>query len=94
MKIEWPLLRDADMQLYRRYGMHRGHWWDLFGPGSIWKYLKLIFSGHRPGQPGKDWQQLGGDILIDPDGIIRLHYVSETPHDRPDVDQILQQIVN
>lgn len=88
--LEWPLLRDVDRSLYQAYGFTRGSWWDIYGPQSIWKYLKLIFSGRRPGKPGKDWRQLGGDVLIDSAGIVRLHFVSENPHDRPSVDEILE----
>ena len=59
-KLPWPLIRDSERELYRAYGMGRGSWWSLYGLPSIFAYLKLIFAGHRPGKPGKDWRQLGG----------------------------------
>ena len=92
MKPPWPLLLDADQSLYASYGMTRGSWWNIYGIRSVWNYLKLIFRGRMPGKPGKDWRQLGGDVLIDPEGIIRLHYVSADPHDRPSVTSILATI--
>lgn len=92
--LVWPMLLDSEQQLYKAYGMERGSWWDLYGPASIWKYLRLIFSGQRPGKPGSDWRQLGGDVLIDPEGIVRLHYVSGDPHDRPPVNAILAIVKN
>ena len=92
MKLPWPLLEDAKRELYRAYGMTRGSWWQIYSPASILDYLRLIFTGRLPGKPGKDWRQLGGDVLIDPSGIVRFHHVSQTPHDRPRIDAILDVI--
>ena len=83
--LTWPLLLDEDRKLYRAYQMEYGRRWAIYGPASIWNYAKLIVY-----RPGKDWRQMGGDVLIDPDGVVRLHYVSESPHDRPPVTSILE----
>ena len=87
-RLDWPLLLDNDRSLYSAYGMESGNWWNLYSPLSIFKYLWLIARGRRPGKPGSDWRQLGGDVLIDPLGIVRLHHVSANPHDRPSLEQI------
>ena len=91
-KINWPLLLDPDQALFKAYGLQQGSWQSIYGLGSILKYLKLIFAGQTPGRPGKDWRQLGGDVLVSPDGIVRLHYRSDSPHDRPSVDSIISLI--
>jgi hypothetical protein len=91
-KLTWPLLLDTDRTLYRAYGMTRGGWWSIYGPASIWRYLKLMSGGRQPGKPGSDWRQLGGDVLIDPAGIVRAHHISTSPHDRPSIDAMLQII--
>ena len=89
-KLPWPLLVDTDRKLYRAYGMERGDWWSIYGPASIWQYMQLIFfRGRRIEKPGSDYRQLGGDVLIDPDGRVRFHHVSTSPHDRPTVEAIL-----
>ncbi len=72
--------------------MGRGRWWAIYGPASVWHYLKLIFRGKRLQRPGADWRQFGGDVLIDPHGTVRMHFVSTSPHDRPAVDEILQRV--
>lgn len=90
--MKWPLLLDPDQSLYAAYGMRRGSWWQIYGPGSIWNYLGLMLKRRLPGKPGKDWRQLGGDVLIDPDGIVRLHYISADPHDRPPVKLLLSMV--
>ncbi len=90
--LPWPLLIDSNHSTYNSYGMGHGSAWAIYGPASIWNYLKLIFKGRRIHKPGSDYRQLGGDVLIDPEGIVRLHHTSESPHDRPDVDEILAVI--
>lgn len=90
--LPWPLLIDSKQSLYAAYGMTRGSWWAIYGPPTIWGYIKLILGGRRPGRPGKDWRQLGGDVLIDPQGIVRVHFVSAGPLDRPTVDSLLEVI--
>jgi hypothetical protein len=90
--LPWPLLIDLDRRLYQAYGMQRGAAWRILGPRSWLGYMKILLRGRRPHMPTDDIYQLGGDILIDPTGIIRLHYVSQTPVDRPNVNQILALI--
>ena len=88
-QLQWPLLVDADRDLYRAYGMERADLWSIYGPASVWNYLKLLFQGRRLHRPGSDTRQLGGDVLIDPQGIVQFHYVSTSPHDRPTPETIL-----
>jgi alkyl hydroperoxide reductase subunit AhpC len=93
-RLPWPVLMDRRRELYRAYGMGRGAVSRILGPGSWWAYLKLLFRGHRLQAPTDDVYQLGGDVLIDPSGIVRLHYVSRTPVDRPDVVNVLALVRN
>ena len=88
----WPLLVDRERTLYRAYGMTRGRAWDLYGPPAIWTYLKLLAKGRRLRRPGSDVTQLGGDVLVDPQGVVRLHYVGSGPADRPPMDQLLEVV--
>lgn len=87
--LEWPLLADPERKLYRAYGMLHGRAWDLYGPPAIWCYLKLLTRGRRLHRPGSDVSQLGGDVVVDPSGIVRLHHVGSGPADRPTVESIL-----
>ena len=45
---------------------------------------------HSHHQTTGDNYQRGGDVLIDPDGIVRLHYVGDGPANRPSLDTIFQ----
>ena len=89
-QLPWPLLIDSQRTLYRTYGMERIGWWAIYGPASIWRYLKLVFlKGRRIEKGGSDYRQVGGDVLVDPHGTVRFHYVSTAPHDRPSVQDII-----
>ncbi|NNC89999.1 MAG: hypothetical protein HKN82_16195 [Akkermansiaceae bacterium] len=90
--LQWPLLLDRDRGLYRACGMMRGKAWDLYGPPAIRAYLKLMARGRRLHRPGSDVTQLGGDVLVDPGGIVRLHHVGSGPADRPSIGSILGRV--
>ena len=91
-ELRWPILLDESLELYRSYSMERGRWQDIWGPETWWTYLKLLVRGRRLQSSSADVNQLGGDILIDPDGIVRLHHVGKGPADRPAVDSLLEVI--
>jgi hypothetical protein len=88
----WPLLIDEPRTLYRAYGMERGTFWAVWGPQNWGVYFKLMARGRMPRPPHSDIQQLGGDVLIDPQGIVRLHHVGRGPADRPSVDSLLASV--
>jgi len=65
-------------------------WWNLYGQATIWLFLTLLnFRGRRLRLPTGDTGQLGGDVLIDPGGMVRLAHVAESQADRPTVDSLL-----
>lgn len=85
----WPILIDESRELYRAYGMDRGGWWAIYGPSSWWGYLKLLIRGRTLRRPTGDVHQLGGDVLIDPKGIVQVHQVGRKPVDRPAISSLL-----
>ena len=90
--LAWPILADPQLELYRAYGMERARWQDLWGFSTWWVYLKLTLRGRRLQRSDADVAQLGGDVLIDPTGTVRLHHVGKGPADRPTVESILGRI--
>lgn len=88
----WPILIDEQRELYRAYGMLAASFWDIWGPQTWWAYLKAIWRGQKFQPSQGDISQRGGDVLIDPAGIVRLHHVGEGPADRPSVATVLRQI--
>ncbi len=87
--LDWPfpILADSERFTYRLYGLERGTLLQLFHPAVWMAYGRLMRRGQRLRRPDArdDWRQLGGDVLIDPGGIIRQIHYSRTPADRPDL---------
>lgn len=89
---EWSFLVDERSTLYRAYGMERGKWWDLSGPAVIWKYFQLFAKGRTLKKVTGDVKQLGGNVIIDPDGILRYIYVGRGPADRPEPEELIKVV--
>ena len=92
--LTWPLLIDENRDTYRNYGMLSASIRDVWGPKTWWVYCKEIRKGKRLRKTTGDIFQRGGDVLIDPNGIVRLHYIGKGPADRPVVEMILHIIDN
>jgi AhpC/TSA antioxidant enzyme len=90
--LTWPLIIDKNRELYRSYGMLSASFWDIWGPKTWLAYLKEIIKGQKLKKSEGDIMQRGGDVLIDPNGIVLMHHVGEGPADRPSVKMILKII--
>ena len=86
----WPLLIDDRREVYRAYNMLQAGFWDIWGPRTWRAYVKELAHGHRPHKTQGDVNQRGGDVLIDPSGLVRLHHVGAGPADRPTVRDLLR----
>jgi AhpC/TSA antioxidant enzyme len=87
--LGWPLLIDTTREVYRAYDMLEASFWDIWGVRTWWAYMKELAHGHLPKKSEGDISQRGGDVLIDPNGIVRLHHVGQGPADRPSVRSIV-----
>jgi alkyl hydroperoxide reductase subunit AhpC len=90
--LSWPLLVDETRDTYRNYGMLAASFWDIWGLKSWQAYLRALLRGEKLQPSAGDIYQRGGDVLIDPKGIVRLHHIGEGPADRPGVETILRGI--
>lgn len=83
----FTLLVDDDRAVYRAYDM--GHsatrTWSW---STLRYYARAVLSGERLCGIQGDPHQLGGDVIVDSAGIVRLHHASRTPTDRPPVDDL------
>jgi peroxiredoxin len=89
--LTWPLLIDESRETYKNYSMFYASFWDVWGPKTWWVYLKEILKGQKLKKSTGNVYHRGGDVLIDPTGIVRLHHVGAGPADRPSVDLILSR---
>lgn len=85
---DFPLLLDPEREVYRLYGLKES-WLRSWNLRTIRVYIRLLASGRKwRGIQGKS-NQLGGNFIVDSDGIIRLAYRSREATDRPAVDDLL-----
>ena len=87
--LVWPLLVDTERTLYGAYGMGQARWRHLWGSATMRAYWREARQGRFPRVPRADTGQQGGNVLIDPAGIVRLHHVGLGPADRPSVESVL-----
>jgi hypothetical protein len=87
--LRWPLLIDTKRELYSAYDMLEAGFRDIWGPGTWWAYLKEFAHLRFPRKSQGDISQRGGDVLVDPRGIVQLHHVGRGPGDRPSARSIL-----
>ncbi len=90
--LAWPLLVDDTRETYKDYGMLSASFWDVWGPKTWWVYLKRVMTGEKLRKSEGDIYQRGGDVLIDPHGIVSLHHIGTGPADRPAIETILSLI--
>jgi alkyl hydroperoxide reductase subunit AhpC len=84
----FPLLIDARRDAYKAYGMRhslRGSW----NLKTLRRYRELQREGRSLRGIQGDSLQLGGDVIVDADGFVRLLAPSRTPIDRPSVESLL-----
>jgi len=89
-QIPWPVLVDETRHVYRAYGMQAGRYRDIWGPSTWWAYLKELTRGRLPVPSDADTLQLGGDVLVGPDGVVQFRHVGKGPGDRPTVRTLLR----
>jgi peroxiredoxin len=83
------VLSDPERSAYNAFGFGRGSVARVWLDPRVWRrYAQLLRRGRRLEPAHEDTLQLGGDVLIGPDGRIRWVYESRGPDDRPCVATI------
>jgi alkyl hydroperoxide reductase subunit AhpC len=92
-QVDFPFLIDLDRAVYRDYGVERSIF-RSWHPRVLWFHIKRFLKSKGVPIFRADPTQLGGDILIDREGYIRLIYTSKDAMDRPSVVELLAAIDN
>lgn len=92
LELPFVLLSDRDRGVYRRYELARGSWWRIYGVRTLRMYARLLRAGRRPTRPTEDTMQLGGDFVIDQDGMIAFAARPVSPATRPSVEAIIAAV--
>ena len=84
----FSFLIDPERDAYHAYGLQSSivrSWM----PQNLWYYAKATLQGREKFGKRGDPHQLGGDFIVDSQGIVRLAHPSKEPTDRPDVEKLL-----
>ncbi|CAJ1077988.1 selenoprotein L [Xyrichtys novacula] len=92
----YDMLLDPQRKIYRSFGLGSSY-------AKVMKFRCLLqYSGYGavgidfpdvPPRLMEDLYQMGGDFLLDGTGKVLLSHPSKNPHDRPNVDKILQAVM-
>ncbi|GJM37418.1 MAG: hypothetical protein DHS20C19_07850 [Acidimicrobiales bacterium] len=93
-QLGFAVLRDPEREGYRAFGFGRGRTTRVWGLRAARRYLELLRAGHWRAlrRPTEDTRQLGGDVVIDADGVVRWIHHSQGPEDRPTVDALVDAV--
>jgi len=92
LDIPFPVLVDADRDAYRAWGLRRSSVAGVWLDPRVWKrYAALLVRGERLGLPGTDTLQLGGDFVVDRDGIVT-YARPQQRDDRPPVLALVSEL--
>lgn len=90
----FDVLIDHDRAVYKAYQLERSRLRSR-SPRILWIYFTYWLKGQKfYDSHGGDTSQLGGDFIVDKQGILRLVYPSRDPADRPPVDDLITVIKN
>lgn len=83
----FPVLLDPTLAAYQAYGLERSavrSW----GVKTLWYYARALARGEKLLEKRGDTHQLGGDFIVDANGLIQLAYPSQDPTDRPSIEEL------
>lgn len=92
--LPFPVLIDKDRAAYSSYGLARASLARVWGLRAARRYIQLFRQGgwRDLRRPVEDTRQLGGDFVVDPDGVLVYGFWGEGPDDRPSVDELIAAV--
>lgn len=85
----FTVLIDKERTVYKAYKLQKSFWRSR-NLKTRWYYFKAMLQGKKTfDSHGDDTSQLGGDFIVDKNGIIQFSYPSHDPTDRPSIDELL-----
>lgn len=88
----FTVLLDQDKSVYKSYNLEHSYWKSRTLK-TRWYYFKAWLQGKKSrnyAAEHEDTSQLGGDFIVDKNGIIQFAYPSHDPTDRPAVEKLLK----
>jgi hypothetical protein len=92
-KVDLELLVDSGRQAYKAAGAKVATFGELLGPRMIARGIRRSFAkGVRQGRTVGHPAQLGGVLLVMPDGAIPYAHLSDDASDNPPNDEVLEAV--
>lgn len=95
MKCPFPMLLDAQRQIYHMFGLTRSVY-------KVWSVSCMVYYGEQMRTGNKlpspyenihdDVNQMGGDFIMSAEGKLILSHCSQSSTDRPTVDALLSAL--
>jgi peroxiredoxin len=91
-KLPFTFVLDPRRKAYEAFGLGRASLLRTYGyPEVVAFYARALFRGRVPNLHGRqDRRQLGGDFVIDRDGVIVFAHPERGPEDRADVLDLIE----
>ena len=89
LALPFPVLTDPDRTLYRLLGAERGSNRQVWSVATLRLYARLLRKGRRLRRPTEDVNQLGADVVVGRDGVVRYLSLPSTPDARPPVSELV-----
>lgn len=91
--LPYPLLLDKDRETYAAWGIGRTNVFGaMLSPELNWRYLKLLAKGERFLGFAPDMFQLGGDFVVDREGVMKFAYRMKNNGDRATTEQLVSEL--
>jgi len=87
--VPFTIVTDPARALYRLLGAERGTRRQVWSPGTLRRYVRLVRAGRRLRRPTEDVYQLGADAVVGRDGRLRYRSLPSTPDARPPVEDLI-----
>jgi len=92
LDIEFPIVADVDRVLYDLFGAGRGSLRNVWSPGTMAMYARLLVKGRRLRPPSEDARQLGADAVVDRAGRLHRLWLPPSPDARPPVQALVDAV--
>jgi hypothetical protein len=89
LRLPFDVVADTDRVLYELLGAERGTNRQVWSPGTIRMYARLIRAGRRLRRPTEDIRQLGADAVIGRNGQLRYLSLPSSPDARPPISDLV-----
>ena len=89
LRLPFDVVADTDRVLYGLVGAERGTNREVWSPGTIRMYLRLVRAGRKLRRPTEDIHQLGADVVIGRAGALRFLSLPTTPDARPPISELI-----